>query len=93
MNRMATSANTNYFEQGIYILELAQKAYSLYLKQILSQKRRLLNLLLSNCTLDDGKLDPTYKRPFDLLAKGPNRSEWRAGPDSNPGRCVSIDSH
>ena len=71
-------ANTNYFEQGIHILELAQKAYSLYLKQIPSQKRRLLNLLLSNCTLDDGKLDPTYKKPFDLLAKGPNRSEWRA---------------
>lgn len=48
-------ANTNYFEQGIRILELAQKAYSAYLEQDNTGKRKLLNILLSNCTLNDGK--------------------------------------
>ena len=70
------NANANYFEQGIYILELAQKAYSLYLRQIPSEKRKLLNFLLSNCTLNDLTLYPTYRKPFDLLAKGLTRSNW-----------------
>lgn len=69
-------ANTNYHAQGIHLLELAQKAYSLYLQQTPTQRRRLLNFLLSNCTLDAGNLDPTYKKPFDLMAKGHSRSDW-----------------
>jgi len=69
-------ANTNYFEQGIRILELAQKAYFAYLEQNNTGKRNLLNILLSNCTLNDGNLYPTYRRPFDLLAKGLSRSNW-----------------
>lgn len=35
-------ANTNYYAQGIHLLELAQKAYSLYIKQKPTQQRRLL---------------------------------------------------
>ncbi len=69
-------ANTNYFEQGIRILELAQKAYFAYLEQNNTGKRNLLNILLSNCTLNDGNLYPTYRKPFDLLAKGLSRSNW-----------------
>jgi DNA invertase Pin-like site-specific DNA recombinase len=72
-------ANTNYFEQGIKILELAQKAYFSYLEQNNTGKRNLLNILLSNCTLNDGNLYPTYRKPFDLLAKKPFRSVWGAG--------------
>jgi len=72
-------ANTNYFEQGIRILELAQKAYFAYLEQNNTGKRNLLNILLSNCTLNDGNLYPTYRKPFDLLAKGLSRSNWLPG--------------
>jgi len=72
-------ANTNYFEQGIRILELAQKLYSAYLKQNNTGKRNLLNIVLSNCTLNAGNLYPTYRKPFDLLAKGLSRSNWLPG--------------
>jgi len=72
-------ANTNYFEKGIKILELAQKAYSTYLEQNNTAKRNLLNILLSNCTLNDGNLYPIYRKPFDLLAKGLSRSNWLPG--------------
>ncbi|MCJ7656730.1 MAG: recombinase family protein, partial [Candidatus Atribacteria bacterium] len=72
-------ANTNYFEQGIKILELSQKAYSSYLKQDNTGKRNLLNILLSNCTLNEEKLYPTYRKPFDLLVKSPSRSTWPSG--------------
>jgi len=63
-------ANTNYFEKGIKILELTQKAYSTYLEQNNTGKRNLLNILLSNCTLNDGNLYPIYRKPFSLIAKG-----------------------
>jgi len=69
-------ANVNYFEQGIKILELSQKLYPTYLKRNNEGKREILNILLSNCTLNAGNLCPTYRRPFDLLAKGPSRSDW-----------------
>ncbi|GAI91722.1 unnamed protein product, partial [marine sediment metagenome] len=72
-------ANTNYFEQGIKILELSQKLYSTYLKRNNEGKREILNILLSNCTLNAGNLYPTYRKPFDLLAKGLSRSNWLPG--------------
>lgn len=83
-------ANTNYFEQGVHILELAQKDYSLHLWQTVAQKGRLLNFLLSNCTLDYGNLYPTYKKPFDLLAKGYSRSDWFCEQNSSQRQ---FDSH
>ena len=76
-------ANTNYFEQGIKILELTQKLYLAYLQKSPKEKGQLVNLLLSNCTLDDGNLCPTYKKPFNLLVKGPSRILWWRRRDSN----------
>jgi len=76
-------ANANYFEQGIKILELTQKLYSAYLQESPNEKGQLINLLLSNCTLNDGNLYPVYKRPFNLLVKGSSRLLWWRRRDSN----------
>ena len=76
-------ANTNYFEQGLRILELVQKAYSAYLEQDNAGKRSLLNILLSNCTLNDGNLYPTYQKPFNLLTNDLSRSNWSGREDLN----------
>ncbi|HDY90150.1 MAG TPA: recombinase family protein [bacterium] len=70
------NANSNYFAEGIHILELAQKVYSLYLKQKHTEKRKLLNYLLSNCTLDGVSLYPVYRKPFNWLIKGGEKGEW-----------------
>ena len=70
-------ANVNYFEKGVNILELANRAYSLYLQQTAEEKRKLLGYILLNCTLIKGTLYPTYRKPFDILAKGLTRSNWR----------------
>ena len=77
------NAQSYYFSQGIHILELAQKAYSLYLRQKPTEQRKLLNFLLSNCTLDGVSLYPTYNKPFDLLAKYNQNENWRPWQDSN----------
>ena len=79
------NADVNYFELGIHILELANRAYSLYVKQKPVERRKLLHIILSNCTFDGVSLCPTYRRPFDLLAKGPSSYEMLPREGSNLG--------
>jgi site-specific DNA recombinase len=92
-------ANRAYLDEGIRLLELAQRAAILYEKQEMAEKRRLLNFVCSNSIWKDGKLIPNYRKPFDLLAvtnleyqkqKAISLSEndlfdfWLPGRDSNP---------
>ena len=76
-------ADRNYVDQGTKILELAQHAYSLYVGRELSEKRKLLNCVLSNCTLNGLTLYPTYKKPFDLIAEGVKTKRKYPRQDSN----------
>lgn len=76
-------ANKGYIESGIKVLELSKKAYSLYLQSPPPIKREILNLLLSNCTFDEGSLYFTYKKPFDLIAEGIQTQNWLPIKDSN----------
>jgi hypothetical protein len=69
-------ADHRYYDDGLKLLELAPKAYELYSKQPIEQKNRFLRILLSNCTLQDGTLHPTYKKPFDILARGIESRKW-----------------
>ncbi|MBK9584578.1 MAG: hypothetical protein IPO55_01475 [Alphaproteobacteria bacterium] len=62
------NASQNYIEEGIQLLELAQNAGFLFMKQSAHEKRHLLNFLLSNCIWKDGVLTVRYKQPFDILA-------------------------
>ena len=62
-------ANQTYLDEGIRLLELAQKAGTLFRRQSSAEKRRLLGFVLSNCTWKDGQLTAAYRQPFDLLAK------------------------
>jgi hypothetical protein len=76
-------ASHDYERTGLQILELAQTAYSLYVAQNPLEQARLLKTLLSNCTFDRGTLCPTYRKPFDLFAKGAETGDWLLGLDSN----------
>jgi site-specific DNA recombinase len=92
------AAHQTYLEEGVRLLELAQRAVFLYEKQEMHEKRRLLDFMCSNSTWKDGKLTPRYRKPFDLLAvtnrsyqqtkaTSPEESGlcpiWLPGPDSN----------
>jgi hypothetical protein len=48
------TAKTNYLASGIKLLKLAQRAHELYVSQSPHEQRRLLNVVVSNCTLRDG---------------------------------------
>ena len=52
---------------AVRILELANKAYFLYLKQSAAEKAKLIKMVLSNCSIDATNLYPTYRKPFDLI--------------------------
>lgn len=77
-------ANDQYLQTGIQILELVNNTHDLYLEESPEEKRKMLKMLLSNCTLKDGKISYTYKKPFDLLAEGLAINKDYARRDSNP---------
>ncbi len=85
------AADQSYMEEGIRILELANRAQELYLRQEASERRELLGFVLSNCILKDGQLTAKFKQPFDLItessiavesvgkparAKKPEKADW-----------------
>jgi len=61
------TANQTYLKEGVRLLELAQRAHTLFQEQEPREKRRLLNFLLSNCSWQGGKLTAVFRQPFDML--------------------------
>ena len=78
------AADRTYLQHGVQILELANKAYDLYVRQPHDERAKLLHFLLSNASLKDGNLCPTYRKPFDLLANGVSHQRRRPQGDLNP---------
>lgn len=62
------TANQSYLDEGVALLELANRAADLFAKQPASEKRRLLDFVLSNCTWANGVLTPVFRQPFDMIA-------------------------
>ena len=62
------NANQSYLQEGVAILELANRAAELFEKQSASEKRRLLDFVLSNSSWGDGELTVEFRQPFDLIA-------------------------
>ena len=92
------AADRVYVETGVRLLELASRAHELFVKQVPSEKRRLLNFLVSNSTWKEGTLTVTFRQPFDLLmdtnvsyerdarvegAEKAKKKNWPARPGSN----------
>ena len=92
------TANQSYLEEGVQLLDLANRAYDLFGRQPPSEKRRLLNFVLSNCTWKGGELSVEFRQPFDMLAfrtmshrskkaaqntSGGPFKNWLLGQDSN----------
>lgn len=76
-------ADTNYLENANLIIELARKAAGLFKKQNAEQKRKLINLLLSNSSYKDEKLDITLRTPFNVIMKSRESGNWLPGTGLN----------
>ena len=62
------TAHTKYFELGVSLLDISQKAKEIFQKVVVEKERSLLNLIFQNFKLNRGKLEPTYTEPFQILA-------------------------
>ena len=62
------TANKHYVDEGVKLLDLANRAYLLFDRQPPREKRKLLDFVLSNCSWKNGELMAHYREPFDLLA-------------------------
>ena len=62
------TANKHYIDEGVKLLDLANRAYLLFGRQPPREKRKLLDFVLSNCSWKNGELMAHYREPFDLLA-------------------------
>src|SRR2546425_13099597 len=78
------AADRTYLQQGVQILELANKAYHLYLQQPHEERAKLLRFVLLNCSLQDRNLTAVYRKPFDMLANGVSHQRRRPQGDLNP---------
>ncbi len=80
-------ANIGYFELGLNIFEISQKAKQLYKeKATLEEKRNLLNFVFSNLFLRDKKLNFVYKNAFQIVAGRAKTGNLLRGLDSNQDR-------
>ena len=75
------AANQTYLEEGVRLLELAQRAHRLFQKQEPREKRRLLNFLLSNCSWKGGELIAVFRQPFDMLVDANSARKQSQEPD------------
>jgi DNA invertase Pin-like site-specific DNA recombinase len=64
-------------------LELANKAYSLYLTRNPQEQAQLLRMVLLNCAIDGTTVQPTYRKPFDLIFARAKTEEWSGREDLN----------
>ena len=77
-------ANQSYFDLGVQFLTVAERAYEEYRVRSLAGKRQILNLMASNLVVNGENICPSYKEPFDLIAKSAGHLNWRPQRDSNP---------
>lgn len=70
-------AENNYYVTAKYLLELANRAYELFMSSKVDQKRQLIKLVLSNLTIQGEKLVWEAHKPFDLILECSDRQVWR----------------
>ena len=67
-------ASKSYMDEGISLMELASRAAELFENQPASEKRRLLDFVLSNSHWANGELTPEFRQPFGMLVDMANIS-------------------
>jgi site-specific DNA recombinase len=81
--RSAAELDVETVRPRLNALELSKSLHTEFLRSNPNEKAQILKSVASNFTLDGENLSPTYKKPFDLLAKGLACSNWLPGLDSN----------
>jgi site-specific DNA recombinase len=76
-------AEDNYYITAKYVLEIASRAYELFISSEVEEKRQLLRMALQNLQLDGNNLVYTVIKPFDSIVLANDSQLWLPGSDSN----------
>ncbi len=79
------NSNKSFMQMGIAIVELTENLYFSFKSLNNFEKAKMAQIVLSNLLLDGSKISYTYKKPYDIFAKGLNRLNNWAILDSNQG--------
>lgn len=74
----AQRADAHYLENAHFILELAKNAALWFKNGNPEKKRRVLDILLSNCSYKDGNIDVELKSVFGMLLENAKTRNWCA---------------
>lgn len=73
---MVQEAEDNYYLTAKYLLELAKRAYELFVSSEGDEKRQLIKLVLQNLRIEDGLVCYDVLKPFDTILKCSDRQIW-----------------
>jgi len=74
--RAGVRKNRDYLQNITCLIELAKNAYPCYLQQDPVEKRKMLQILASNYSLNGCDLHYTYKKPFNWIVEGSESANW-----------------
>lgn len=76
-------AEDSYYINANYLLELANRAYDLFMSSEVEEKRQLIKLTLRNLRLEGRKVRYDFVKPFDQIFLYADRQRWLPDEDSN----------
>ncbi|MEX0617181.1 MAG: hypothetical protein WD231_05275 [Candidatus Woykebacteria bacterium] len=74
-----SKADETYYIEATKVLELASRAYELFEKADLEEKRELLKYLFQNSNWNGKSLDITLQKPFDVILSHAKTQNWLPG--------------
>ena len=77
------NAENDYYITAKYLLELANRAHTLFESSEVEEKRLLIKLVLSNLRLKGKEVVCEVNKPFDLILECNDSQVWCARQDSN----------
>ncbi len=69
-------AEDEYYITANYLLELANKAYDLFLSSEIEEKRQIIKLTLQNLALEGRNVRFQVQKPFDTIFKYADSQLW-----------------
>lgn len=73
---MLQEAEDNYYITTKYLLDLANRAYDLFVSSEVEEKRQLIKLVLQNLRIEGDKVRYTAIKPFDVILNYADRTDW-----------------
>lgn len=73
---MLQEAEDNYYITAKYLLELASRAYELFISSEVTERRQLIKLVLQNLRVEGKTVRYEALKPFDAILNCTDRQLW-----------------